>query len=221
MESFGQKTAEEKAVLHIGVYTFYKATGLSRMITSFIKENVNTLCTMKIVDNYAAYSSLESGDLDFAILKSRPEFVNRRFTHIELVKNDPLVVMTAKGSQLAKKETVHLSELGELKLTTGDRNSHLYRQMEKLYQENKQDFNISFSTVEDSDMITELISEGFSDTLATRSVADALTGSGITGVPIEPPQLLTTYLAYRKNARLGGAEKAFIAHIKKEFGVSK
>ena len=219
MGAFGQRTADDKARLMIGVYTFYKATGLARIISSFIKANVNILCTTRIVDNYAAYDKLGSGELDFAIIKSRPEHIRSDFTHIELVREDPLVVLTGRGSSTAERSHITLNDLGSLKLTTGDENTHLYAQMQEWYKDNGQDFNISFSTLEDADMITELVADGFTQTLATRSVADALRDKGVLGIPIEPVQMFRTYLVYRKGSRLGGSEKAFIGHIKKEYGI--
>lgn len=215
MASFGQNTADDKAILHIGVYTFYKATGLAKRITRFIMDNANTICNVKIVDNYAAYDMLKNGELTFAIIKSRPKYIKRReFEHIELVRDDILTVLTSADSEYASMDHINLSELGTLQLTTGHKNSHIYNEMHELYNENNLEMNIAFSTMEDSDMMVDLISQGFTSTLATRSVADALVNDGIVSIPVEPPQEIRTYLVYNKSRKLTGPEKAFAEHIK-------
>lgn len=214
MQVFGQKNSEEKTILRIGVYTFYTVTGLAKGIARFITNNANVLCDVKILDNYGVYDCLKNGELTFGIIKSRPEHIRHEFEHIELTSGDYLNLLTCKDSEYGLRDSINVSEIGELNLTTGSKNSHLYNEMQAFHREHHQKMKISFSTIDDPDMMLDLISQGFTSALATKSVADAIQNDGIVAIPIEPPQEFRTYLVYVKGRKHNGSEKNFINYIK-------
>ena len=73
MKEFNESTEAEKAIINVGAFPFSWTVGVSSILKNFYKTNTNVLGSIRITDNYAAYEGLKSGDLDFALVKLRPE----------------------------------------------------------------------------------------------------------------------------------------------------
>mgnify|MGYP000230671838 CR=1 FL=1 len=88
MAAFNQSTTKDKTVIKIGVFPFYKAAGLTPVINSFFAANHNVIGSIKVEENYQAYEKLETGELDFAILKASLEDIPKSGVKYEILQKD-------------------------------------------------------------------------------------------------------------------------------------
>ena len=102
LAAFGQSTADNKTVIRIGVFPFYKASGLVPIINDFFIERQNVIGSIKVLENYKAYEMLEEGQLDFIIIKSRAENARRPGVRYEMLRTERLNAMISRDNPLAK-----------------------------------------------------------------------------------------------------------------------
>lgn len=211
-EAFGQDRSDRKKILNIGVFPFYRVSGLAHVVTLFFSRNSNVVGSLKVLDNYKAFERLENGKLDFAVIKVRLEEIPSYLEYDILVKEDLCAVMSAKN-EYGDQEYIDIHELGKLPLLTGEKDSHFYDFMKSLYQENHVNFNVSFFNTKAVDVMLEMIISGTGILLATESVGEKISGKKIKAYRIQPEQKLYTVLLYKKGKELRGAEIAFRDHI--------
>lgn len=84
MISFNKNTNIDKEIIKIAVFPFANKVGITSVITDFFNINANLLMSIKVADNYDAYYGLESGELDFAIVKIRPEEKSSKYEYVFL-----------------------------------------------------------------------------------------------------------------------------------------
>lgn len=213
MSAFNQSTTKDKTVIKVGIFPFYKAAGLTPVINSFFAANHNVIGSIKVEENYRAYEKLETGELDFVIIKSRLENIQKSWVKYETLLNENLNVLISRQNPYAKKEVIELSELGSLSLLTGDQDSHFYSEMKELYERNNIEFNVAFLNTGEVDMMLDMVREDIGISLVTDSVGKVYENEEIAAIPIEPKQEMLTYLAYPRKRRLTGAYLAFKNHV--------
>ena len=86
MNEFNQSTEAEKAVLNIAVFPFFQKVSYAAVLRNFYREHANVLGTLRVTDNFQAYEAMDKGEIDFSILKLRPEDRLSRFTYVLLME---------------------------------------------------------------------------------------------------------------------------------------
>lgn len=213
MAAFNQSTTKDKTVIKIGIFPFYKAAGLTSVINSFFATNHNVIGSIKMDETYQAYDKLESGELDFAIIKLRVENIQKAWVKYETLCSENLNVLISRQNPFAKRAVIELSELDSLSLLTRDQDSHFYNEMKELYERNHIDFNVAILDTGEVDMMLDMVREDIGISLVTDSVGKAYEDETIAAIPIEPAQEIVTFLAYPKKRRLTGAYLAFKNHV--------
>ena len=132
MISFNKNTNIDKEIIKIAVFPFANKVGITSVITDFFNINANLLMSIKVVDNYDAYYGLESGELDFAIVKIRPEEKSSKYEYVFL-SEEKLCLLVNKDNRLANKKTIKAEELSELPLLMADSSSSIYNDVRKVY----------------------------------------------------------------------------------------
>lgn len=211
-EAFGQGRSDQKMILNIGVFPFYRIAGLARALTFFFSTNPNVLGSMKVVENYKAFEKLKNEVLDFAIIKAIPETIPGYISYDILQEENLCAVMSSKN-EYAVKEYIDIQDLGKLPLSTGERNSHLYDYMKNLYESNGLNFNVAFFNTNEAELMLEMMASGTGILLATQSIAEKISGKNAKACVIIPRQKLCTVLAYKKECKLKGLQIAFRNHI--------
>ena len=211
-EAFGQGKSDQKRLMNIGVYPFYRMTGLAKAVTFFFSSNSNVLGSLKVVENYRAYERLKSGKLDFAIIKAIPESIPSYIKYEVLLEEDLYAIMSNANGH-AEEESIDLEELGKLPLLTGEKDSHLYDYMKNLYERHNLNFQVAFFNTKDVDVMLEMVASGTGILLATESVGMKIADKNIKAHRIVPAQKLCTVLVYKKEKKLKGSEIAFRSYI--------
>lgn len=103
MISFNKNTNIDKEIIKIAVFPFANKVGITSVITDFFNINANLLMSIKVADNYDAYYGLESGELDFAIVKIRPEEKSSKYEYVFL-SEEKLCLLVNKDNRLANKK---------------------------------------------------------------------------------------------------------------------
>ena len=171
-QAFDLERSDEKPVLRVGVYPFYGKSPLRRILSSFFAANSNVLGNIKVTDNYAAYDMLRKGDLDFAIIKCRRDNMPD-LEHTEIGDERLYAVISRKMSGY-NANIMPISDLGKYPLLTGEKDSHFYVEMEKLYRENDIPFNVSFMNTSETTLMQDMVRDGVGIILATESTAMSL-----------------------------------------------
>ena len=210
-QAFDLERSDEKPVLRVGVYPFYGKSPLRRILSSFFAANSNVLGNIKVTDNYAAYDMLRKGDLDFAIIKCRRDNIPD-FEHTEIDDERLYAVISRKMSGF-NSNIMPISDLGKYPLLTGEKDSHFYVEMEKLYRENEIPFNVSFMNTSETTLMQDMVRDGVGIILATESTAMSLEDAELAALPIEPEQDLVTLIIYPEKRKLRGAHLAFRNYI--------
>ena len=210
-QAFDLERSDEKPIVRVGVYPFYGKSPLRQILTSFFASNSNVMGNIKAVDNYAAYDMLRKGDLDFAIIKCRrdnmPDF---DYTEIE---DERLYAVISRKRSGHGANIMNLTDLGNYPLLTGEKESHFYIEMEKLYSENNIPFNVSFMNTSETSLMQDMVRDDVGIILATESTARSLEDSEIAALPIEPRQDLVTLIIYPNKKKLRGAYLAFRNYV--------
>jgi len=210
-EAFDLESSEEKPVLRIGVFPFYGKSLLRRTLSSFFATNSNVMGKIKVVDNYAAYEMLKKGDLDFAIIKCRRENMPD-FDYTEICSERLYAVISRRLPGFSS-NIMPIEKLGDYPLLTGEKDSHFYIEMEKLYRENNIPFNVSFMNTLETSLMQDMVKDGVGIILATESTAISLEDDDIAALPIEPDQDLVTLIIYNDKRKLRGAYLAFRNYV--------
>lgn len=184
MAAFNQSTTKDKTVIKVGVFPFYEAAGLTAVIDSFFAANHNVVGSIKTEEIDRAYEKLETGELDFAILKSSLEKIPKSWVNYEILSEENLNVLVSRRNSYAKKDVIRLSELGGLPLLTGELN-----------------------------MMLDMVKEDIGISLVTDCAGKVYENEEIAAIPIEPKQEILTFLAYPKKRRLSSAYLAFKNHV--------
>ena len=108
---------------------------------------------------------------------------------------------------------MNLTDLGNYPLLTGEKESHFYIEMEKLYSENNIPFNVSFMNTSETSLMQDMVRDDVGIILATESTARSLEDSEIAALPIEPRQDLVTLIIYPNKKKLRGAYLAFRNYV--------
>ncbi len=213
LSAFGQSTADNKTVIRIGVFPFYKAAGLVPMINDFFVKLQNVIGSVKVVDNYKAYEMLEAGELDFIIIKSRIENAKRPGIRYETLCSENLNALISRKHPLALEKQMDIQNLAKVPLLTGDSDSHFFNDMKELYQRYGVEFNVAFMNTQETDIMLDMVRAGTGLLLVTDTVAKQYENEEIAALPIMPKQETLIFLAWRKNRRLSGAYLAFKNYV--------
>lgn len=203
---------DETPLLRIGVFPFYNTSPLQHILTSFFAGNYKVFGNLKTIDNYQAFERLESGDLDFAVVKSRQENIPKNLQYITLAKENLYMLISRKSDRI-QGGTIPVQELGKFPLLTGEKDSHFYREMKDMYNKYDVPFNISFMNTKETQIMLEMIKDGVGVILATEQVARTLESDEIAALQIEPFQTFLTILAYPKNRKLKGIYLTFKNYV--------
>ena len=206
-DAFDLENSEEKPVIKIGVFPFYKNSPLRRTLTMFFSSMTNVVGNIKVTDNYAAYEMIKNGTLDFAIIKTRRE--NMPDLKGDILETEKLYAVISRKMPGLNSNTLKLEDLGKYPLLTGEKDSHFYIEMKKMYKDNGIPFNVSFMNTLETDIMQDMVKNGTGIILATEKVAMSLEDDQVAALPIEPAQELVTVLLYPNNKKLRGAYLAF------------
>lgn len=212
MISFNKNTNIDKEIIKIAVFPFANKVGITSVITDFFNINANLLMSIKVADNYDAYYGLESGVLDFAIVKIRPEEKSSKYEYVFL-SEEKLCLLVNKDNRLANKKTIKAEELSELPLLMADSSSSIYNDVRKVYKELGASFNVIFETTNDIELLNEMIANNYGVTIATESSAISTQNSKIKAIVIESPIKFSTYIVYPKDKQYNGIYKKFIEYV--------
>lgn len=212
MMNFNSNTMVNKELLNIAVFPFANKVGITSVVTEFFKRNANILMSIKVTDNYAAYDGLNNGELDFAIVKLRPEDKLNTFTY-KFLAEEKLYLVINKDNIKATQSSIFPSDLSEIPLLMADANSSIYNDVKKIYREIGANFNVVFENTTDINLLNDMISEGRGATIATEYAAASIDDSRIKAILIESPVKFCTYLAYPKNREYTGIYGKFIEHV--------
>lgn len=212
MISFNKNTNIDKEIIKIAVFPFANKVGITSVITDFFNINANLLMSIKVADNYDAYYGLESGELDFAIVKIRPEEKSSKYEYVFL-SEEKLCLLVNKDNRLANKKTIKAEELSELPLLMADSSSSIYNDVRKVYKELGANFNVIFETTNDIELLNEMIANNYGVTIATESSAISTQNSKIKAIVIESPIKFSNYIVYPKDKQYNGIYKKFIKYV--------
>ena len=213
MDDFDQNTEDDKAVLNIAVFPFFQKVGYAYVIRNFYREHANVLGTLRLADNFQAYESMDSGDIDFSILKLRPEDRQSRFNYLLLMEEE-LMGMVSSSSALAGNEKLSADDLRNTQVLTGEEGSHLYEDMAAIYRERHLPYNVVYKNTFNVDFLIDMLSDIDGITFITESAAAS--ASKVSVIPLDPPVKYCTYLVYPKNREYAGIYRRFINYIADE-----
>ncbi len=216
MSAFNQSTEGEKAVLNIAVFPFFQKVGYANVLRNFYREHANVLGTLRLTDNFEAYKSMDCGDIDFSILKLRPEDKLPRFTYILLMEEE-LMGMVSPNSSLAGNEKLSADDLRNTLVLTGEEGSHLYEEMANIYKERDIPYNVAYKNTFNIDFLIDMLSDIDGITFITESAARS--AGEVAVIPLDPPVNYYTYLVYPKQREYTGIYKSFIDYIVDEFEI--
>lgn len=219
LAAFGQSTADNKTVIRIGVFPFYKASGLVPLINDFFIERQNVIGSIKVVENYKAYEMLEAGQLDFIIIKSRIENAKRPGIRYEPLRAEKLNALISRENPLARESQMDIQNLSKVPLLTGESDSHFFNEMKELYERYGVDFNVAFMNTGETDIMLDMVQAGTGILLVTDTVAKRYENDEIAALLIHPEQEMLTFLAWPKSRRLSGAYTAFKNYVMERFNV--
>lgn len=210
MSDFNQNTEAEKAILNIAVFPFFQKVGYAYVLRNFYRDHANVLGTLRLTDNFQAYESMDKGDIDFSILKLRPEDKQNRFVYLPLMEEE-LLGMVSNTSSLAGHKKLSAEDLRDTLVLTGEEGSHLYEEMANIYRERDIPYNVAYKNTFNIDFMVDMLSDIDGITFITESAA--ATVSEVTAIPLDPPVKYYTYLVYPKERNYKGIYKSFIDYI--------
>lgn len=213
MSDFNQSTEAEKTVLNIAVFPFFQKVGYAYVLRNFYRQHANVLGTLRLTDNFQAYESMDKGDIDFSILKLRPEDKLERFHYILLMKEE-LMGMVSRTNALAGNKKLSAEDLRDTLVLTGEEGSHLYEEMANIYRERDIPYNVAYKNTFNIDFLIDMLSDIDGITFITESAA--ATAGEVAVIPLDPPVNYYTYLVYPKNREYTGIYKRFIEYIIEE-----
>lgn len=203
-------------LLQIGVFPFYSSSPLQHMLTSFFANNYKVVGKLRTLDNYQAFEMLASGELDFAIVKTRKENIPPTVSY-RILDQENLYVLIQHGRVTSQDGTIPLPMLGAFPLLTGDDDSHYYQEMKEMYEANNLDFHVPFMNTKETHIIEEMVEEGVGIALATEQTARKLRSKTIDALRIKPDQTFDTIVAYPKKKRPRGIYLTFLNYLEDEY----
>jgi len=212
MKEFNENTEDKKAIINVGAFPFSWTVGISSILKNFYQTNTNVLGTIRITDNYGAYEGLKNGELDFALVKLRPEDRRDKLNYIPLIEENLMVIIN-RNNPVASHKAVTAEDLTSLPVLVGEKTTNLYEDFQKIYRDSKADFHVVLENSFDRDLIVEMISNDEGITFATESTAAGIICDKITALPLEKPIEYNTYLAYVKDKEPEGIYKAFVEYV--------
>ena len=212
MAAFDRGTEARKEIINVGVFPFYRAAGVGKVINMFFATHANVLGSITNLDNNAAYNMLKKGDLDMAVIKARPEYFREDYNY-EVLLTERLVALASKNSPFGKKGKIDVGELYQMDLLTGTDDTSFFDEMRVLYEQNNMPFNISLIRTNEAEIMIEMIESGQGFNLITEKTAEHLANENMRIVEIEPPQIVKTAIAYPKDKKIRGIKRTFINEI--------
>ena len=213
MSAFDQNTEAEKAVLNIAVFPFFQKVGYASVLRNFYREHANVLGTLRLADNYVAYVAMEKGEIDFSILKLRPEDKQSRFTYLLLMEEE-LMGMVSSSSSLAGRDALTPEDLADTPVLTGEEGSHIYEEMAQIYRDLDIPYNVVYKDTFNTDFLINWLSDIDGITFITESAAEY--ASEMSTIPLDPPVKYCTYLVFPKDRAYKGIYKRFIEYMVEE-----
>lgn len=214
MSAFDMDTSKNKTVINVGVFPFYKRTGIRKTLSTFFSQTSNVLGNIKIVENYECYRMIKDKEIDFGIVKLRPENIED-WVEKDILWREPLTVVMSKTNKFADSDCFDIANLGEVRVLTGDTHSHFHVEIKELCKRQGVDFNTAPVYTADTDFMVDLVDDDKGVILATERVGRALSENhdGITCLPIAPVQSFATVLMYSSRIRLNSKQQAFRKYI--------
>ena len=215
MAAFNQHTSDRKAVINIAVFPFFQKGELATTLRRFLRNNAHIVATLKLCDNYQAYSDMLDGDIDFSILKMRPRDCRPEFKHICLIE-EPMMCIMSKSHPLATASQLSVEDLKETILLTGEDGTNHFKDMEQIYKEHNIPFKVGYQTVTNIDFMIDILDDLNGVTLITESSARSIQSDNIAVIPIKPTLEYNTYLVYPRGKNYSGIYKSFIEYVRTE-----
>ncbi len=218
MLDFKQNPSSDKVKFNIALFPFSQKVGVADMIRNFFTSEANTLGRFYVMDNYEAYRGLGNNSIDFAIIKSTDNNKSSQFKYIQL-KEEDFVALVDEESAYKGKNELDAEGLSNFPVLTAAPGTHVYDDIKDLYDKCGARFDPYPASTMDPNLITEMIKKGYCITFASKSVADALSTSGIKAVSLSPPVKYYTFLVYRTNQSTDGIYGKFIDYVTKGFNL--
>lgn len=215
MKEFNGNEESEKAVINVAVFPFSWTVGVSTIVKDFYKASANVVGTIRISDNYCAYTDLKKGALDFAIVKLRPENKVDYLTYIPLIEEDLMVIIN-RDNPIATHGAISAEDLSNLPVLVGEKTTNLYDDFHKIYADRNADFQVVLENTFDRDLLINMLSNDDGITFATESTAEQIANENITAVPLEEPVKYNTYLVYLRDKEPRGIYRAFVDYVVNE-----
>lgn len=212
MNEFHQNKEEEKALINVAVFPFSWPVGVSAIVRNFYETNANVVGAIRITDNYAAYSDLRKGDLDFALVKLRPEDKMADLEYIPLIEEELRVVISRKNP-LSSHGAITAEDLRHLPVLVGEKGTNLYEDFARIYAERNAEFRVVLENTYDRDLLINMIGNDDGISFATESTAVRIIDDKITAIPLEEPVPYNTYLTYLEKKEPVGIYRAFVEYI--------
>ncbi len=171
---FSNGQTEQKARLTIGVFPFFARMEMSSELRDFFGQNENIIGSVRPMDNYEAYRALDSGEIDFAIIKLRPEDRLRHFRYHQLVTEN-LLVLIHRSHELASKEVLSTADLEKYDFSPGDGFMTLYSG------------HSLHTMISSADFMMQMISELKGFTFITESAGATVNNPDVKLIPLETP----------------------------------
>jgi DNA-binding transcriptional LysR family regulator len=210
MSEFNQSTEAEKAVLNIAVFPFFQKVSYAAVLRNFYREHANVLGTLRVTDNFQAYEAMDKGEIDFSILKLRPEDRLSRFTYVLLMEEE-LKGMVSSSSALAGRESLTPDDLRDTPVLTGEEGSHIYEEMVHIYKDRDIPYTIGYKNTFNIDFMVDMLSDIDGMVFITDSAAATL--SDVAVISLDPPVNYHTYLVYPKDRKFTGIYKRSIEYL--------
>lgn len=220
LAAFNQSTTNNKEHLTIGVFPFYKSSNFRRLFNSFFANTANVLGKIRVMENYESFNAISSGDVDFAIIKSRRENVPDDVAY-DILESERLTALINKDNPNIKGDYMEVKDLGKFSLLTGENDSHFHVEMKEFYEKNNVEFNVSFLNTLETDMMIDMVEDGNGILLMTELSAAQQVNDKIVALPIMPEQWLDLMLVYPKKRKLRGKALAFRNYILESYAPHK
>lgn len=215
MKEFNGNEESEKAVINVAVFPFSWTVGVSTIVKDFYKASANVVGTIRISDNYCAYTDLKKGTLDFAIVKLRPEDKVDYLTYIPLIEEELMVVIN-RNNPIAGHCAISAEDLSNLPVLVGEKTTNLYDDFHKIYADRNAEFQVVLENTFDRDLLINMLSNDDGITFATESTSEQIANEKITAVPLEEPIKYNTYLVYLQDKEPKGIYRAFVDYVVNE-----
>ena len=194
---FDKLSGREHEKIDIGVFPFFERAAMGDRLSDFFADTENLFGTVRVMENFDAYKALDFGDIDFAILKLRPEDRMSRFRYRLLIR-EKLLVMVNKDHKLASRETLSKSDLQMHDFSSGNDYMNVYTgsSTHRMYSS--------------PDALVKTIIRLGGLTFISESSAATIDDPGVRFIPLDPPIEYCTYLIYPRDRKNTGIQRKFI-----------